>query len=227
MGVFCFFRRKYLEILFEIFFEKLTILCKDILKIMEKGKWVSQVQELFELLNSLSVRDKDGKELEPEKGFQEWLVKTFEVRNSQKVVYLIGNGASASMASHFSADLAKNAHIHTQVFSDLSLITAISNDLGYEHVFEEPLRRRGMAGDMLVAISSSGNSKNILGAVKLADSLGMESVTLSGMSFDNPLRKLGKLNFHVSGKTYGAVETCHSAILHHWMDLVAESSGGK
>ena len=69
------------------------------------------------------------------------------------------------MASHFAADLAKNGKLHVQVFSDLALITAISNDLGYEEVFAEPLRRMGSSGDLLVAISSSGRSENILAAV--------------------------------------------------------------
>ncbi len=66
------------------------------------------------------------------------------------------------MASHAAADLAKNAQIHTEVFSDLSLITALGNDMGYENVFVEPLRQRICPGDMLVAISSSGQSRNII-----------------------------------------------------------------
>ena len=70
-------------------------------------------------------------------------------------LYLVGNGASASMASHMAADLDKNARVHTEVFTDPALITAIANDLDYTQVFSEPLRRRMSPGDMLVAISSS------------------------------------------------------------------------
>src|SRR5439155_15434224 len=108
--------------------------------------------------------------------------------------YLIGNGASASMASHFAADLAKNAHLHTEVFSDLALITAISNDMGYEHVFAEPLSRRARRGDMLVAISSSGRSPNVLRAVETARRLGLFVVTLSAFAPDNHLRAQGHVN---------------------------------
>ena len=124
------------------------------------------------------------------------------------------------MASHFAADLAKNAHLHTEVFSDLSLITAISNDMGYEWVFAKPLCRRAKKGDMLVAISSSGASKNILCATEIAKKIGLKIITLSAMLPQNPLRSSGDLNIYVSAKTYGLAETAHAAILHHWMDLV-------
>ena len=76
------------------------------------------------------------------------------------------------MASHFSADLAKNGNLHTQVFSDLSLITAISNDISYEQVFAVPLAKWAQKGDMLVAISSSGGSPNVLAGAKVATERG-------------------------------------------------------
>ena len=124
------------------------------------------------------------------------------------------------MASHFAADLAKNAHVHTQVFSDLSLITAISNDIGYEQVFALPLQRRAEAGDMLVAISSSGRSPSVLAAVEVARTLGLTVVTLSAMTPDNPLRGSGTLNAWIAASTYGLAETGHAAILHRWMDMM-------
>jgi D-sedoheptulose 7-phosphate isomerase len=129
------------------------------------------------------------------------------------------------MASHFAADLAKNARLHTQVFSDLSLITAISNDMGYEHVFAEPLRRRGQPSDMLVAISSSGSSPNILAVADVAREIGSTVVTLSAMKSSNPLRTKGKLNIYLPADTYGEAETAHAAALHWWMDLVQIASG--
>ena len=124
------------------------------------------------------------------------------------------------MASHLAADLAKNGKFHTEVFSDLSLITAISNDMGYDSVFAEPLRRRAKPGDMLVAISSSGCSSNILAAVDIGLERGLRVVTLSAMSPDNPLRSRGFLNAYVAAQSYGEAETCHAAILHRWMELV-------
>jgi DNA-binding MurR/RpiR family transcriptional regulator len=127
------------------------------------------------------------------------------------------------MASHVAADLAKNAHVHTEVFSDLSLITAIANDLDYEEVFAEPLRRRMAEGDMLIAISSSGESPNVLRAVEEATRLGGLVVTLSAMRPTNHLRTRGALNLYVPADNYGLAESCHAAILHHWIDSVANA----
>jgi D-sedoheptulose 7-phosphate isomerase len=73
---------------------------------------------------------------------------------------------------------------------------------------------------MLVAISSSGRSANILAAVRLAKRLGVTIITLSAMSPRNPLRSLGALNAFVPAPVYGLAETCHAAILHQWMDMV-------
>jgi D-sedoheptulose 7-phosphate isomerase len=129
------------------------------------------------------------------------------------------------MASHIAADLANNAHMRTEVFSDLSLITAIANDLTYTEVFAEPLRRRMTERDMLIAISSSGQSPNILRAVAEAKGLGGIVVTLSSMDSNNLLRAQGSLNFYIPATSYGMAETCHAAVLHHWMDLVVASIG--
>ena len=182
--------------------------------------WKRETVRLHEVLSGLAFSDSKGRSVDVDRGFELWRKKTLALRKAKKAIYLIGNGASASMASHYAADLAKNAHLHTEVFSDLSLVTAISNDLGYENVFSEPLRRRGKPGDMLVAISSSGRSPNILAAVKIARRLRMTVITLTAMSARNPLRRLGDLNAHVGAETYGLAETCHAAVLHRWMDLV-------
>lgn len=172
------------------------------------------------LLSNLDCTDRAGQTLEVDAGFRTWKSAAETCRRDRRTIYLIGNGASASMASHFSADLAKNAHLHTEVFSDLSLVTAIANDMGYEHVFSEPLSRRAAEGDMLVAISSSGRSPNVLAAVEVARAHRLMVVTLSGMDAGNPLRKTGDLNFYLPAQSYGYAETGHFSILHHWMDMM-------
>jgi D-sedoheptulose 7-phosphate isomerase len=187
------------------------------------SQWLKNILELKSFLDLLSVRDDFGKELESDAAFLRWRDITYQVRTNRKTVYLIGNGASASMASHVAADLAKNAHVHTQVFTDLSLITAVANDLCFEEVYAEPLRRRLNGGDQLVAISSSGQSSNIFRAVEVTKKLGGIVVTLSAMKPDNILRKQGVLNFYIPAETYGMAETCHSAILHYWIDLMSDS----
>jgi D-sedoheptulose 7-phosphate isomerase len=116
------------------------------------------------------------------------------------------------------ADLAKNAHVHTEVFTDLALITAIANDLSFQEIFSEPLKRRLTQGDMVVAISSSGESPNILRAAETTRKLGGKVITLSAMNSENPLLHLGDLNFYIPAQAYGMAETCHAAILHPWID---------
>ena len=187
--------------------------------------WQQHVQNLSRLLDGLAFTYRDGSGIDTDAGFAEWVDVTLRLRDRRQTVYMIGNGASASMASHFAADLAKNGRLHTQVFSDLSLITAISNDMGYEHVFAEPLRRRGCRGDLLVAISSSGRSPNILAAIDVADELEISVVTLTAKDTANPLRKRGDLNLYVPATTYGLAETAHAAALHWWMDLIQLQDG--
>lgn len=182
--------------------------------------WQRAVCQLSRLLTGVSFQSREGTNFPADEGFDMWAEWVRDLRCRRRTVFLVGNGASASMASHFAADLAKNAHVHTEVFSDLALLTAVSNDMGYAQSFAEPLRRRGQTGDMLVAISSSGRSSNVICAVDVGRRLGMRVITLSAMDPTNDLRVQGDLNIHIAGRTYGEAETCHAAVLHHWMDRV-------
>lgn len=184
--------------------------------------WKNKIKNISRILSGLSFTDEHGRTLGIDNAFLRLRQSTIEVRNKHKTVFAIGNGASASMSSHFAADLAKNGKLHTQVFSDLALITAISNDIDFNEVFAEPLRRSAHEGDLLVAISSSGRSENVLRAVREAKKLNLEVVTLSAMDENNPLRSMGILNIYLPAKTYGDAETAHAAILHYWIDLVVE-----
>lgn len=182
--------------------------------------WSSNIIEIGKCLQAMSVLSGDSRNIPADEAFCMWIDFTIHIRAQKNTVFLIGNGASASMASHVAADLAKNAHVHTEVFTDLSLITAIANDVSYDEVFAEPLRRRLKKGDMLVAISSSGQSRNVLQAVATANKLGGIVITLSAMKAENPLSNAGELNLYVPAQTYGMAETCHAAILHHWIDKI-------
>ena len=184
--------------------------------------WLNHVKELNRVMNGLSVLENDGAETGIDTAFLLWKKATLLIREEKRTIFLIGNGASASMASHAAADLAKNAQVCTEVFSDLSLITAIANDMGFENVFVEPLRRRMCAGDMLVAISSSGQSSNVFLAAEEAHRKGGYIVTLSAMERNNKLRSMGMLNFYLPASTYGMAETGHAAILHYWIDQTVQ-----
>ena len=139
--------------------------------------------------------------------------------SGNKLIF-IGNGASAAIASHISTDLWKNGGIRGVAFNDGSLLTCVSNDCGYEHVFEKPVRMFGDPGDTLVAISSSGQSPNIIRAAQAAREMELRVITLSGFEQDNPLSSLGDLNFYVPEKSYGLVEILHHSICHCIVDAV-------
>ncbi|SDK34868.1 D-sedoheptulose 7-phosphate isomerase [Maridesulfovibrio ferrireducens] len=183
--------------------------------------WNNHTDLLQNCLNSLEVECKPEFNTTCDQAFEFWKEKTVKLRSNGNIIYLIGNGASASMASHISADLAKNAHVHTQVFTDLALITALANDISFDQVFVEPLRRRLTPSDMLVAISSSGNSPNVVNACRFASELGAAVVTLTAMAPANKMRQIGDLNFWLPAETYGMAETGHACILHYWMDSVS------
>ncbi len=135
------------------------------------------------------------------------------------IVYVIGNGGSAGIASHFSSDLMKALKIPSQTLYDSCMMTCLSNDLGYEHVFSYPLEKLVKPRDLLVAISSSGQSLNIVNAAKTALSKQASLLTLTGFSSHNPLRKLGQLNFWIDRSDYGLVESAHFFLLHAIIDL--------
>jgi D-sedoheptulose 7-phosphate isomerase len=134
------------------------------------------------------------------------------------VIYLVGNGGSSTIASHIAVDLQKNYGRPAMAFNDPAFITCLGNDLGFEEIFAHHVKHHCITGDMLIAISSSGRSENILKAAKQARQNGTTVITLSGFDSDNPLRIIGDINFHVPSHSYGVVETTHLAILHHIVD---------
>jgi D-sedoheptulose 7-phosphate isomerase len=141
------------------------------------------------------------------------------IQATKGIVYVIGNGGSAGIASHFANDLLKALHIPSQTLYDSNLMTCLSNDLGYEHVFSFPLEKLLKPNDLLVVISSSGKSPNILNATRVAIQRNVPLITLSGFLASNPLRSQGSLNFWIDRSDYGLVESAHFVILHSLIDL--------
>ncbi len=112
-------------------------------------------------------------------------------------------------------------------FNDISLLTAVSNDISYESSFAQPLERFSKSGDLLVTISSSGNSPNIIASIKAAKENGVNIITLSGMNPENKSRISGDLNFFIKAPYYGWVECGHQVLLHCWLDKYMEKYLGK
>ena len=136
----------------------------------------------------------------------------------QRKVIFIGNGGSATVASHQAIDFWRNGNIPAVAFNDSALLTCISNDFGYEEVFSKPIATFTQAGDILFSISSSGQSKNILAGVRQAKEMNCHTITLSAFEPDNPLRQLGDLNFYVPTLSYGLAEIVHLSICHCILD---------
>jgi len=169
-------------------------------------------------LRDLVVTTASGETLSAAEGFSRWLTMTHEGRARGQHIYLVGNGASAMMASHFAADACKNGALSAMAFNDAALLTATANDVAFAEVFALPLQRLARAGDLLIAISSSGNSANILRAVEAARTIPTQVVTLTGMDAGNLARTRGDLNFYVPAPRYGWVECAHQLVLHYWLD---------
>lgn len=177
---------------------------------------------LDDLLGRIQATDAQGGTLQLTAAMELAAQEVERRRGTGKLIF-IGNGASAAISSHMSTDYWKNGRIRAVPFSDPALLTCMGNDYGYQHIFEKPVEMFADPGDLLMAISSSGRSENILLAAKAAHAAGAEVMTFSGFSPDNPLRALGKINFFVPCDKYGPVEVLHHAICHGILDTLIEA----
>ncbi|MBF0570605.1 MAG: SIS domain-containing protein [Candidatus Omnitrophica bacterium] len=136
-------------------------------------------------------------------------------------IIIAGNGASAVIASHVAVDLTKASGVRAVNFNEADLITCFANDYGYEHWIEKALDFYADGKDVVILISSSGQSANIVNAALKAKAMGLKVITLSGFREDNNLRKLGDINLWVNSSEYNIVETVHQAWLLAVVDQIA------
>lgn len=146
-------------------------------------------------------------------------------REGGKVI-LVGNGGSAAIAGHLAVDLTKAAGIRAVNFNDSSLITCFSNDYGYDWWVAEALKAHADTGDLVILISSSGESNNILNAAITAEELGLRRLVLSGFSPANRLRGQGEVSLWVDSSSYNHVENAHQVWLLAIVDYLVAGSGG-
>jgi len=147
-----------------------------------------------------------------------------------RIIFFMGNGGSASTATHLAADIGKNTTVNhknnrEKRISTLALtdnpawIMAVGNDLSFEDIFVEQLKNLGQAGDVVVAISGSGNSGNVVKAVKWAKKNKLKVIGLVG--FDGgAIGRLADVRVWVRAKHYGYVEGVHSEIHHYWVEVL-------
>lgn len=138
-------------------------------------------------------------------------------------VIIAGNGGSAAIASHCAVDFTKNAHIRCVNFNEPSLITCLANDYSYERWLEKAIEFYADDTDLIILISSSGKSPNMVRAADYARGIGLPVVTFTGFAIDNPLKMLGKLNFWVDSRAYNLIEMTH----HIWLLAVCDLIKGK
>lgn len=145
-------------------------------------------------------------------------------RDGAKVI-VAGNGGSAAMASHVSVDLTKTAQVRSISFNEADLITCLANDYGYERWVEKGIEFYADKKDVAVLISSSGQSKNIINGAVKAKEMGLKVITLSGFNADNPLRRIGHVNFWIDSREYNVVEMVHHVWLLAVVDKIIKDKG--
>jgi D-sedoheptulose 7-phosphate isomerase len=182
------------------------------------GRASAYLERLSELVRGIRVTDRDGTEHGLDAGARLVIDMILSVRSAGSKAMVVGNGGSAAIAGHLQADLCNAVGVRTLTFTAAEMVTALSNDHGYGCVFERPIQLWAEPNDLLVAISSSGQSDNILRAVRAARACDCRVITLSGFQAHNPLRQSGDLNFYVASDAYGFVELAHAAVVHFLAD---------
>jgi D-sedoheptulose 7-phosphate isomerase len=180
--------------------------------------------QLAALSNTFEVSDKQSRSLTFAEGIDRAAALVFEQTQKQNKVIFIGNGGSAAIASHQAIDYWRNGGFPAIAFSDDAMLTCISNDFGYEQVFSKPIATFAQSGDILFAISSSGQSANILAGAHQGVKTGCHVITLSAFKSDNPLRQIGDLNFYVPTMAYGYAEILHLCVCHCILDGLMKGS---
>jgi len=181
---------------------------------------ITRVAAFAEVVSACCCSDNLGKIIAIETAFENILHQLNEIQKNNHSLFLIGNGGSAGIASHALVDFVNIAKLKAFTLHDVSLLTCMANDYGYEKVYSEPLESLISEQDILIAISSSGQSPNILNAADTALNKKATVITLTGFDKNNPLRSRGDINIWLNSDDYGFVELGHGFILHNLADRI-------
>ena len=141
--------------------------------------------------------------------------KTF---HSKGKLIFVGNGASASLCSHAATDFTKQAKIPSIAFNDHNLITALSNDYGYENWVTKAIEYYSNENDLLLFISVSGESKNLINGIKFSNNNNLKTASLTGSDKNNTLKRNSDFSLWVDSKAYNIVESIHTI----WITLIID-----
>lgn len=152
------------------------------------------------------------------------VVNEIKKLNSKKKIHIFGNGGSATIASHFSMDLTNNTRFKCLNYNDPAIISCYANDFGFQNWISKTIENYAENGDILILISSSGKSKNMINAARSARRNKIKNViTFTGFNSDNPLKKLGNLNIWIDSRKYNIVENIHQFFLLTIVDILKNS----
>ncbi len=148
--------------------------------------------------------------------------KILDIKKKNKKILIFGNGGSIAIASHVAIDFAKNLKISISSYTDPSLLTCFSNDYKFENYIKEIIKLYSNQGDMVILISSSGTSKNMINAIKYAKSSKIFVATFTGFNKKNYLNKHGDISFWINSKNYNIIENTHQVWLLTLCDYLAK-----
>lgn len=183
------------------------------------------IEKLKDALNKIEITSGNAVKRTYTEGINE-LVRVFKLyKKSRKGVYFCGNGGSAGIAQHMAADYLKNGGIFTLNLFGQSTLTCLSNDLSYEYVFSTQLELMAKEGELLIAISSSGESENIVKAITTIRKFNGMVITLTGFKENNRIRGMGDWNIYVPAEHYGIIESIHNIVLQQIVDEIVAEDG--
>ncbi len=178
-----------------------------------ESKWF---KDYFKLYDGLSLNDEIINQLID-------LKKQIQEKAKENSIFIFGNGGSAAIASHVAVDFSKNAKTNIMTFNEYDHITCLANDYGFNQWVAKTLEMYAKDGDMVILISSSGKSQNMVNAANYARANQISVVTFTGFDINNPLKAIGDINFWVDSKAYNIIEMIHQI----WLLSVCDSIIGK
>ena len=179
---------------------------------------INRLEQFQQVITGTIVTQEENSEISLEDGLIKVQNILMNIQKEKRGLYIIGNGGRAATASHAVIDFMNVGKISAHTLHDSATFTCMANDYGYENAFSNIVKLTVKTKDILIAISSSGQSKNIIDAAESAKQLDATVITLSGLETNNPLRKMGDINFWSYSNDYGMVEIAHQFILHNISD---------
>ena len=163
--------------------------------------------KISKLLNSINFKELDQ--------IYDLILKTSKKKGK---ILIFGNGANISTSAHFATDMTKNGKIKTMVFNDPNLITCFSNDYGFDQWIKKTIEYYGSKKDLIILLSASGESKNLVNAARYCKKKKIKYVSISGFKKNNSLSRYSKINLWINSKSYNQVEIIQMIILLSFVD---------